>query len=429
MRQHALCPALVTLALATASTAAAQVPGSIPIQGYLTDADGQPVDGPTSIEIDLYDGNVSIHAETHQVDVDQGAFIVHFGGGDLDLELFRDHDDLSIGVSVDGVALAPRFDLGAVPYAAYSHYCDELVEPLAWSSLAGVPTYVSDGDDDALGDLACGSGQVPVFNGAAWACSNAAGDTLGNLSCGQGQVPSYSGSAWTCANQTVDTNTTYTAGNGLTLAGTTLSADATKTQARVTGTCATGSAVRAIDQLGAVTCEADDDTTYTVGAGLTLSAQNQIAVSAITSAMITDGVIVSADIKNGEVATEDLANLAVTSAKLAADSVTGPKIVTAAVSREKIAVNAVDTARLEDIVPGTRDVVSASANNSATNTVERPTSDYDLCVLAFVNFAGDSGACRVEFKLASGALEDRWTLTATAGTNDIVQCSMMCLAW
>jgi len=42
-------------------------------------------------------------------------------------------------------------------------------------------------------------------------------------------------------------------------------------QARVTGTCMAGSSIRAIAADGTVTCEADDDTTYSAGSGLTLS--------------------------------------------------------------------------------------------------------------------------------------------------------------
>ncbi len=74
-----------------------------------------------------------------------------------------------------------------------------------------------------------------------------------------------------------DTNTTYSAGNGLTLTGTTFSINTSQTQARVTGTCAAGSSIRAIAANGAVTCETDTDTdtdtntTYSAGSGLSLS--------------------------------------------------------------------------------------------------------------------------------------------------------------
>ncbi|HSR31417.1 MAG TPA: hypothetical protein VLY63_12705, partial [Anaerolineae bacterium] len=67
-----------------------------------------------------------------------------------------------------------------------------------------------------------------------------------------------------------DDNTTYRAGAGLVLDGTEFRVNRAETQWRVGGTCAAGSSIRAIDVDGTVTCEADDDTTYTPGAGLSL---------------------------------------------------------------------------------------------------------------------------------------------------------------
>ena len=54
-----------------------------------------------------------------------------------------------------------------------------------------------------------------------------------------------------------DANTTYSAGAGLLLAGTTFSVDTAIVQARVTGACPAGSSIRAINSTGAVTCETD----------------------------------------------------------------------------------------------------------------------------------------------------------------------------
>lgn len=73
-----------------------------------------------------------------------------------------------------------------------------------------------------------------------------------------------------------DTNTTYSAGSGLTLSGTTFSANSDDSkQNRVSGTCAVGSSIRAISSNGIdVTCEADsvgsgDITRVIAGTGLT----------------------------------------------------------------------------------------------------------------------------------------------------------------
>jgi hypothetical protein len=53
-------------------------------------------------------------------------------------------------------------------------------------------------------------------------------------------------------------------------------------QRRVGGTCPMGSSIQTIDAAGAVTCEADDDTQYTAGTGLALSA-NSFSVNFATT--------------------------------------------------------------------------------------------------------------------------------------------------
>jgi hypothetical protein len=70
-----------------------------------------------------------------------------------------------------------------------------------------------------------------------------------------------------------DDDTTYSAGDGLTLSGTTFSADTTTIQARVSDECASGNAIRVIHADGTVTCEpvaggAGDITAVHAGEGL-----------------------------------------------------------------------------------------------------------------------------------------------------------------
>lgn len=94
--------------------------------------------------------------------------------------------------------------------------------------------------------------------------------------CTNGQTAEWNGTAWVCA---ADDNsggdiTAVTAGTGLTGGGTTgsvtLTADTTYLQRRISSMCAVGSSIRAINADGTVTCEADDNTTYTGGTGLAL---------------------------------------------------------------------------------------------------------------------------------------------------------------
>jgi hypothetical protein len=94
--------------------------------------------------------------------------------------------------------------------------------------------------------------------------------SLSTQGCVAGEVWKFNGSTFSCE---PDANAAYSAGSGLTLSGTTFSANSAVVQSRVSQACAAGSSIRAIDAGGSVTCEPDDDTntTYTAGTGLILS--------------------------------------------------------------------------------------------------------------------------------------------------------------
>jgi len=153
-------------------------------QGQLKKA-GNPVNGNCDFQFSLYDesGGSPIGVQTTTgITVTNGLFTVQldFGAGAFQ----GDARWLQIAVKCAGdtsyVTLSPRQPLTAAPYALFS-------KAAPWTGLTGVPTGFAD---------------------------NADNDTLGGLSCGSGQVAKWSGSAWACA---ADNDTTYTAGTGLTL--------------------------------------------------------------------------------------------------------------------------------------------------------------------------------------------------------------------
>jgi hypothetical protein len=160
----------------------------------------------------------------------------------------------------------------------------------------------------------CASGQIAEWNGTAWVCAaddvgtgGGGGDitavTAGTglsgggdsgevtlhiapgyrlpQSCASGQIAEWDGTAWTCATDDVGSGggggdiTAVNAGTGLSGGGdsgdVTLAADTTYLQRRVSATCAAGNAIRVVNPDGTVTCEADDNTTYSAGTGLALS--------------------------------------------------------------------------------------------------------------------------------------------------------------
>lgn len=116
---------LVLLALPLATPALAQAPEVIPYQGYLTDADGAPVDGSVRMTFRMYDSRDDANPAWEEVwgnvPVDDGVFVVYLGQNTPIVEGVNAGEIGYLGIEIgnDGEA-QPRQRVGSVPYALFA---------------------------------------------------------------------------------------------------------------------------------------------------------------------------------------------------------------------------------------------------------------------------------------------------------------------
>jgi len=277
----ALVALLLALAAGLAQAQGPQPAGGAGVQAALGTAftyqgqlkqDGNPVNDTCDFQFTLYDaasGGTSLGTQTRTgVSVSNGYFTIpdlDFGAGAFQ----GDARWLQIAVrcpagSGDYTILSPRQALTAAPYALFS-------KAAPWSGLSGVPAGFADNVDN---DTTYTAGTGLLLSGGQFSLSPTYRLPQG---CTNGQMAVWdaAGSIWTCATPAAGDITAVYAGTGLSGGGAsgdvTLSADTNYLQRRVSGTCAAGNAIRVVNADGTVTCEADDDTTYTAGTGLLLS--------------------------------------------------------------------------------------------------------------------------------------------------------------
>jgi hypothetical protein len=167
----ALCAAGSLLALAS-QTSAQGAGTAFTYQGSLTDA-GAPANGPYDFQFLLYTQAVGGTQVGPVVTLDDvvlvdGLFTISldFGPGSFAGEARFLETGIRPGASTGAyTVLAAREELKPAPHAVFSQ-----VAP--WAGITGKPPGFADGtDNDVLGGLACASGQVPKWNGSAWACA------------------------------------------------------------------------------------------------------------------------------------------------------------------------------------------------------------------------------------------------------------------
>ena len=227
----------------------AQAPALMPVQGVLTNADGVPLDGSAQVTFTLYDAptlGTAFYAETLSVEVANGVFSVYLGtdvNNPLDLVNFQ-MPEIYLGLQVeDNAEMIPRFRLATTPYAGFAQYCGDASSLGGQTSADFAPTTHT----HAFGEVT----NVPDFaadtHGHPW------GDLTG--------VPAGLADG--------DDDTRYTAGAGLNAAGTMFSVDDSYVQRRISQTCPNGG-LRQVNADGTVECDTDDNTTYQAGTGMSL---------------------------------------------------------------------------------------------------------------------------------------------------------------
>ncbi len=333
-----LCVVLALFVYLITSVAFAEVPTSMQFQGYLTDAEGEPLVGVYSIIFTLYDevedGN-AIWTERLDVAIDSGSFSAKLGDiNPLDPNIFGD-DILwmSIAIGQDD-ELSPRSPISSVPYATRASVADNAMTETDVQSIIDDGSYLTgyDESDPTVNALAkailnCGTDEIAKWDGEGWICSvDTAGITdetdpiylqapasgiddddiaswracydWGNhadayyltnftetdptvnslaktfLDCANGDVARFNGADWECS---LDVNTTYSGADF----------------ALSDQICPEGQKVAGVSSSGAIVCEVDIDTitdTQYSGADFALSDQD-CPVGMVVSGISTSGAV------------------------------------------------------------------------------------------------------------------------------------------
>lgn len=238
LRHIVLLIGVLATLLSTGSVLGQGFGSAFTYQGYLSSSGGS-VNGSCDFQFGLFTsvsgvGQIGSTVTTSNVTVSNGAFsaLLDFGsvydGGPRYLEIAV----RCPAGSGSYTTLSPRQLLTPTVYAIHAGHAP-------WTGLVNVPAGFADGTDaDLLAALTCSANQIPKWNGTAWACAadvdttytagtglSLNGTTFRLLpGCATDEIPKWNGTAWACAaDADTDTNTTYTAGTGLNLTGTTFS--------------------------------------------------------------------------------------------------------------------------------------------------------------------------------------------------------------
>lgn len=137
----------------------AEIPTAMQFQGFLTDSDGEPLNGVLSVTFTLYgssDGNDSVWTDVQNVTLAEGAFSATLGGSGnpLDANIFGD-DPLWLGVTVGAdEELSPRSEISVVPYATHAAVADNATGDITPNSVSVNGSAVINDNGEWVGDTA-----------------------------------------------------------------------------------------------------------------------------------------------------------------------------------------------------------------------------------------------------------------------------------
>jgi hypothetical protein len=252
-----------------AAADARATPNSMSFAGRLNASDG-PVNGPVSITFAVHSamtGGTPVWTETFNLTADQGLVFANLGNATNPLDdTVFTGNQMFLAITVQGEALTPRLSIGSTPYAIRSTSADS-ADLLGTLSPSDVVIAVNPGSGLMGGGA---GGAVTLAINSALVQSR----ITGTCPSGQSINAVTSNGSVTCE---VDDNTTYTAGSGIAIAGTAVSL----------ATCPTGQILKSTGT--SWSCQTDNIGTYTASTGITITG-TQIAVdSAIIARKDTAG--------------------------------------------------------------------------------------------------------------------------------------------
>lgn len=215
-------------------------------QGLLSRSDA-PVEGSVDLSFALFDaptGGNQVGPTLGFLAADGNAVAVHGGVFDVTLDFGADAfagsaaDRRFLEVTVDGDRLSPRTPIENAPYALQSRTA-EFAYSVANASVGSAQIVPSQVQRRVGGTCASGSSISAIGADGTVLCQSAGAGTITGVVAGSGL------------------------GGGGSSGNVTLSADTAVVQARVSGTCASGSALRAIGADGSVTCQSAGSGTIT----------------------------------------------------------------------------------------------------------------------------------------------------------------------